>query len=171
MKKYKLSRMFSLFAPRSLILVIAWVAVTVLFGMKAPESDIGNRGAAVIVASVIGFILVILFLVSETPYELRLSEKRLYLSKVVFIRPHGIMSGSYMRRVHVRYCASDIRNVSFSQSFPERLFGVGRVKISGSFRVEAERDADRIAIPREMTVYGIKDFFAFKQELLALLEE
>ncbi len=162
-KVYKLHRLWNIFNPpvhKDLFilipLIIAFALLHVVEKAYSPYVYISAGIAALILAE--------WRILRHCPKSLTFCGQDFLFTNNVYLPPripfghiHGI---GWLK---VQYRISDIQNLTFQQNELEKLFDVGHIVFSGKVSFEAKRDMDRIKVPDEFRIYGIKHFTEFKE--------
>ena len=158
----KLKRIFNLFNPiiwkeAGIIYGFCAIFLVILYFVGASDGDhtILQLGVFLIVT----FPIVLGVMLFSAPKKLMYDEKGVRFSVYQSVR---VFKNN--RLVKVDYDIVGLKDIQFSQSKFEKLFGFGHISFSGAVYFEAKRYADRIKPKSNFSIYGIPEFSKFIEE-------
>ena len=166
MKKYPLNRLFCIFSPKVCSLLLLWMIALLVLGMRPLSGK--TSPLLYILTAIVSITLLFLWLATEFPTELTLSDGEVSYCCRVYKRPNGIMSGRYMKRGWCRVSVSRVEDIKFSQNLLERLFNIGKMTLRGKVTLHTELEG--VKAPELIRIYGIRNFKSASKELSEKLD-
>ena len=167
--RFKKIRLVPFFAAFNIKEYIA-VPVTFAFGLVVElfHLDDGFDFAIFtlpLILSAVCFVLSIAF----APTKLYVNEGELKFRLWTRVHSSGFTRRNYSRRVY--YHTKRISKIEFKQNFIEEIFDVGHIVFSGYTEYIARRETEDVYERKKYTIYGIRNFSAFRKELNEYIEK